>query len=111
MKKLLVIAVSLLCFNTSGIALGAEKSAQELSHEYNLDYQNWLRVKILKFPKKATVQLELKNHRIVRGVYLAYQKYDDSFWIKPLGKHGLFADDAYDISEILDVKLIVVRAI
>ncbi len=85
--------------------------AQELSHQYNLDYQEFLRNKILKFPKHATVQLELKNHKIVRGTFQGYAKYDDGFWILPFGKHGLFADEAYDISEILDVKLIVLRSI
>jgi len=109
MRRYLLISgfCSLICI----ASVRAEESYKQLSHEYNLDYQNWLRGKILKFPKKATVELELKNHNIVRGVFEGYSKYDDSFWILPLEKHGLFADEAYDISEILDVKIIVLRSI
>jgi len=29
----------------------------------------------------------------------------------PLGKHGLFADKVYDISEIQDVSIIILRSI
>lgn len=91
-------------------AYGAEDYRQ-LSREYNLDYQAYLQKKILKLPKKATVELELKNRRVIRGTFQGFVKYDESFWIRPLGKRGLFADEAYDISEILDVKLIIVRSI
>lgn len=82
---------------------------KDLSHEYNLVYQQFLREKILKLPKKVTVELQLKNGTVVKGVYENYVKYDDTFWILPDGKHGLFADDAYDISEIVDVRLIILR--
>jgi hypothetical protein len=37
--------------------------------------------------------------------------FDDGVWIMPLGKHGLFSDKAYDISEIQDVRLIILQNI
>lgn len=104
------IVISLLCLSLLSIA-HAEESYKQLSHEYDLTFQQFLREKILKLPKHVVVEVYLKDSTVVRGTYEGYQKYDDSFWILPLGKSGLFADDAYDISEIQDVRIIILRNI
>lgn len=45
------------------------------------------------------------------GTFENFSKFDDSVWILPLGKSGLFADDAYDISDIQGIRLIILRSI
>jgi hypothetical protein len=106
MKKLLSLLLAS-CLLTPAFA----DEYSELSHQYNLVYQEFLREKILKLPKHAIVELSLNDETVVRGTYDGYSKYDDSFWILPLGKRGLFVDDAYDIGEIQDVRVIVLRGI
>lgn len=107
MKKLLgcVLVLGLV-----GPVLAAE-SYQDLSREFNQVYAEQLRNKVLKLPKNATVEIALKNGKIVQGTFEGFQKYDDGVWILPLGKRGLFADEAYDIRELQDIKLVVVRPI
>lgn len=107
MKKLLI---AIACLSVLAPVQAAE-SYKELSHQYDLVFQDFLRKKIVKLPKKATVEIALKNGTTVQGTFEGFSKYDDSFWILPLGKRGLFADDAYDISELQDVKIIVLRSI
>lgn len=104
------LGLLILCLSLSGTAVYAE-SARELVHEMNLDHQAWLRGKIQKLPKKATVEVALRNGKTVRGTFQNFVKYDDGVWILPMGKRGFFADEAYDIGELLDIKVIVLRPI
>jgi len=106
-KKLFTL---ILCLGVLAPVYAAE-SYKDLSHEYNLVFQDFLRKKIVKLPKKATVEVFLKDGTSVKGTFEGFSKYDDGFWILPLGKRGLFADDAYDISEIQDVRIIILRSI
>ena len=89
----------------------AADSYKDLSHQYDLTFQQFLRDKIVKLPKKATVEVFLKDGTSVKGTFEGFSKYDDGFWILPLGKRGLFADDVYDISEIQDIRIIILRSI
>lgn len=106
-KKLLI---SSLCFSLLGSVYGAE-SYKELSHQYNVVFQQFLREKIVKLPKRATVEVFLKDGTSVKGTFENFSKYDDSIWIMPLGKRGLFSDEAYDVRELQDVSIIVLRQI
>lgn len=107
MKKLLSF---ILVLGLSGSVMAAE-SYKDLSREYNQVFAEFLRQKVEKFPKNVTVELALKNGQVVRGTFEGFQKYDDGVWILPLGKRGLFADEAYDIRELQDIKIIVLRQI
>jgi hypothetical protein len=102
---LLILGISLLS------PVYTAESYKQLSHEYDLVFQDFLRKKIVKLPKNVVVKVFLKNRKNVVGKFEGFSKYDDSFWILPDGKHGLFADQAYDISEIQDVKIIILRNI
>jgi sRNA-binding regulator protein Hfq len=104
------LAISVLCLSLFSPVFAAD-SYKELSHQYDLVFQQFLREKIEKLPKKVTVEIFLKNGTSVKGVFEGFCKYDDGVWILPDGKHGLFADDAYDISEIQDVRIIILRSI
>lgn len=104
------ILVSILCLGLLTPVYAAE-SYQDLSREYNQVYREFLRKKIEKFPKKATIAIFLKDGTSVKGTFEGFSKYDDGVWIMPLGKHGLFADEAYDIRQIQDVSLIILRRI
>jgi len=87
------------------------ESYQDLLSEMNRDTATHLRAKILKLPKKSTVEVTLKSGKVIRGTLKNFVKYDDGFWIMPLDKSGWFADEAYDLYELLDVRLIVLRPV
>ena len=105
------LGLLLICLGLISPAAYAEESAKELVHQMNLDHQEWLRGKIKKLPKKATVEVALKNGKHVYGTFQNFVKYDDGVWILPIDKRGLFADEAYDIGELLDIKVVVLRPI
>lgn len=104
------IAVLSLCLGMIGPVYATE-SYQDLSREYNLVFQDFLRERIQKLPKLVVVEVLLKSGKRVNGTFESFCKYDDGIWIMPLGKHGLFADEAYDISEIQDIRLIILQNI
>jgi hypothetical protein len=106
MKKLLI---AITCLSVLAPVYAAD-SYKQLSHEYDLVFQDFLRNKLVKLPKKVTVEVFLKNRTSVVGTFTGFSKYDDSFWILPVGKRGLFADEAYDISEIQDVRIVILRS-
>lgn len=107
MKKIFTL---ILCFGLLSPIYAAE-SYNDLSREYNLVFQEFLREKIEKLPKKVTIEIFLKGGTSVVGAFEGFSKYDDSVWIMPLGKHGLFFDDAYDIRQIQDVRIVILRSI
>ena len=107
MKRLILL---ILCFGVIG-PVYAEKSAQDLSREYNLIFQQFLREKIEQLPKGVTVEVILKDKTRVIGTFEGFTKFDDSVWILPKGKFGLFSDDAYDISEIQGIRVMILRSI
>lgn len=107
MKKLLVV---ILCLSAV-IPVRAADSYKELSHQYDLVFQQFLREKIEKLPKNVVVEIFLKDKTSVKGTFKGFCKSDDGVWILPLGKHGLFAQDAYDIRQIQDVRIIILRSI
>lgn len=102
MKNLLV---AILLLGTV-IPVYAEKSAEQQSHEYNLIFQAFLVEKIQSLPKNVPVQIVLKNKKTVLGTFTNYLPFDESVWIIPLKSHGFFNDDAYDISEIQDIRVL-----
>jgi len=106
-KRLLI---SSLCFSLLG-SLYAEESYKQQSHEYNVVFQQLLRDKIVKIPKRSTVEVFLKDGTSVKGTFEKFSNYDDSIWIMPLGKRGLFSDEAYDVRELQDISIIVLRQI
>lgn len=108
MKKILSLVIGL---SLVGPVVQAAESYKQLSHEYDLVYQDFLRKKIVKLPKNVVVEVFLKGRKSVVGNFEGFSKYDDSFWILPDGKQGLFADEAYDISEIQDVQIVILRNI
>ena len=107
MKRLILL---ILCFGVIG-PVYAEKSAQDLSREYNLIFQQFLREKIEQLPKGVTVEVILKDKTRVIGTFEGFSQYDDTFWLLKSGKFGLFADDAYDISEVQGIRVIILRSI
>ncbi len=108
MKRLLV-AIFIATITSTVYATDVKK---QLSHEYNLTFQQFLREKIVKLPKNAVVDTFLKNGTVVRGTYRNFNNYDDTFWVLPLGKRWkAFSTDAYDISEILDVRIVILKNI
>lgn len=104
------ILVSILCLGLLTPVYAAE-SYQDLSREYNQVYREFLRKKIEKLPKRATIEIFLKNGTSVKGTFEGFSKYDDGVWIMPLGKRGLFSDEAYDVRQIQDVSIIILRSI
>jgi hypothetical protein len=104
------ILVSILCLGLLTPVYAAE-SYQDLSREYNQVYREFLRNKIEKLPKKATIEIFLKDGTSVKGTFEGFSKYDDGVWIMPLGKRGLFSDEAYDVRQIQDVSIIILRSI
>lgn len=89
----------------------ATESYQELSHQYDLVFQQFLREKIEKLPKNAVVEIFLKDKTNIKGTFKGFCKSDDSFWILPLDKHSVFSQDAYAIQQIQDVRIIILRSI
>jgi len=105
--KTLLIALIALCISP----VYAEKSAQQQSREYNLIFQQFLREKIERLPKGVTIEVILKGKKHITGTFEGFSQYDDTLWLLKTGKFGLFSDDAYDISDIQGVRIIVLRSI
>jgi len=80
---------------------------KDLSKEFNQVYVEQLRVRIQHLPKKAFVEVSLKDGYVVKGIFEGFIKYDDSVWILPQGKHGIFADEAYNVRSIQNVLFII----
>jgi hypothetical protein len=105
--KTLIISLIALCISP----VFAEKSAQDQSREYNLIFQQFLREKIERLPKGVTIEVILKDKKRVTGTFEGFSQYDDTLWLLKTGKFGLFSDDAYDISEIQGVRIVVLRSL
>jgi hypothetical protein len=79
---------------------------KDLSREFNQIYAEQIRVRVQKFPKKSFVEISLKDGTVVRGIFEGFVKYDDSICILPQGKHGLFADEVYDIRQLQNIRVV-----
>jgi hypothetical protein len=112
MKLKLTVWSLLIIILVSGVFLvsrtfGAD-DYRTLSHQYNLIFEEFLRIKIAKIPKNSPVRLDLKDGRILFGRFKGFHKYDDSIWIRPVdARWGFLSDDAYDVRELLDINVVV----
>lgn len=79
---------------------------KDLSREFNQVYAEQLRVRVQHLPKGSFVQVSLKDGRVVLGTFESFVKYDDSVFILPQGKHGLFADEAFDIRQLQNIRVV-----
>ena len=90
----------------------AEKSYKELSNEFNLVYREGLRTKIKKLPKQALVKVFLKDGTSIKGTFTGFSSYDDSVWVRSLNSRwSIFSNEAYDVRQIQDIRIIILRGI
>ena len=67
---------------------------------------NTFEQKVERLHKGEIIKLTLKNGTVLKGTFEGYVPYDESLFILPLGKFGLFADDAYDLRQIKDITIL-----
>jgi hypothetical protein len=108
MKRIILLLVLL----GSLSPLYAEEHYQDLMRDFKRVYIQMLETKIEKIPFNTTVEVFLKDGTTVRGVFKGYFPHSDALWIRPLGsRFGIFSEEAYDIRQIQDVSIIVLRGV
>lgn len=86
-------------------------SLQEQRHEGNVAYSNYIRSKVVELPRNIAVEVILKNGRTIKGTIQNYISYDDTLWVNPNGIHNVFQTEAFDISEIYDIVVVVMEPV
>lgn len=86
--------------------------AGNLSRQFNQIFVDSIRTKVAGIPKNSSVVIFLKDGTSVTGIFRGYVKYDDGVWIRPLNSSwGFLSDDAYDVRQILDIRIVILRDI
>lgn len=106
MKKLILSLILL------SSPLCAAETYQNLMKDFRMVYIQMLEAKIEKIPINVTIEVFLKDGTSVQGIFKGYYPYSDKLWIHPLNsKWGIFSNRAYDIRQIQDVTVIILRSI
>jgi hypothetical protein len=84
---------------------------QDLMKDFKRVYVQLLEKKVAKIPKETTVEVFLKDGTSIKGYFKGYYSYDGNLWIRPLNRWGLFSNEVYDIKQVQDVSIIILRSI
>jgi hypothetical protein len=94
------------------IPVYAADSYKEQLRQFKLIYIELLEKKIEKIPTGTTIEVFLKNGTTINGILKEYCPYSDALWIQPLNRQwGIFSDKVYDIRQIQDVTIVIIRSI
>lgn len=107
MKKIFFLTI---IFGLLSPAYAADSYKEQL-RQFKLIYIQLLEKKVEKIPVNSTVEVFLKDGTSVRGTFLGYYPYSDALWIMPLRKRYVLDKLAFDIRQIQDVSIIVLRSI
>jgi hypothetical protein len=111
MEKVKRLILLLLCLNLVIPVLAVESYHEQL-RQYKLIYIVLLEKKLRKIPTGTTVEVFLKDSTSVKGTLVGYYPHSDALWIRPLNaRWGFLSDEAYDIRQVVDVTIIVLRSV